>query len=199
MSFWKKLWSSIGGDEASFKGSTEANIEALSSSAPHIEAKNQVNKEKSVDMAAELKLSRVNPSEIETLKNYVAALYQHDEDFDSMVHIGEGVTSLLRNENLATPFFVTQGSERIGYVILTKYHSVEKGGLTLYIDELFVEEAFRRSGVGKVILSRILEVARSLGAKHLWAQAEPYNDAACRFFESQGFHKNPNINFEMPL
>lgn len=152
-----------------------------------------------VDFEKDIRLTRVYPSEIEALKTYVAALYEHDEDYDSMVNIGEGVTSLLRNENLATPYFITRSVERIGYVILTKYHSVEKGGLTMYIDELYVEEQFRRQGVGKQILNRILEISRAAGAKHLWAQAEPYNDAACRFFESQGFRKNPNLNFEMPL
>jgi ribosomal protein S18 acetylase RimI-like enzyme len=152
-----------------------------------------------VSFENEVRLTRVNPSEIEALKNYVAELYKHDNDYECMVNIGDGVTSLLRNENLATPYFITRGVERIGYVILTKYHSVEKGGLTMYIDELYVEEELRRKGVGKQILSRILEIARGAGAKHLWVQAEPYNDAAAKFFESQGFHKNPNINFEMPL
>lgn len=147
----------------------------------------------------DVRLVRVFSTEIETLKQYVAALYEHDNDYDSMVNIEQGVSSLLRNENLAHPYFILRGPERIGYVILTKYHSVEKGGLTFYIDELYVEPQLRRSGVGKVILKRIEEIARAAGAKTLWAQAEPYNDAACSFFESQGFRRNPYLNFERPL
>src|SRR5690606_22936036 len=108
---------------------------------------------------SEIRLVRVNPSENETLKEYVAALYTHDEDYDSMVNIEEGVNSLLRNETLATPYFIKRGDERIGYVILTRYHSVEKGGLTFFIDELYVEERHRRGGVGSAIMTRILEIA----------------------------------------
>ena len=134
------------------------------------------------------------------LKDYIEALYRHDKDFDeAMIHIEGGVKSLLRNDSLATPYFIKRGEERIGYVILTRYHSVEKGGLTIYIDELWVEEQFRRSGVGRDVMAKIVDVARTQGAKTLWAQAEPHNQAAQAFFTSQGFRVNPYINFERPL
>ena len=116
-----------------------------------------------------------------------------------MVYIEEGVKSLLKNELLATAYFIKRAEERIGYVILTKYHSVEKGGLTVFIDELYVETRYRRQGVGKVILDKVSEVARTMGAKTLWAQAESYNTAAQQFFRSQGFQPNDCLNFERPL
>jgi len=135
---------------------------------------------------------------MDTLKEYIEALYRDDEDFEAMVHIEEGVNSLLRNENLAMPYFIKRNDEKIGYVILTLYHSVEKGGLTIYIDELYVEDRFRKQGHGKAIMDQILEVARSKGAKTLWAQTEPYNKAAQAFFVSKGFRINPYLNFERP-
>ncbi len=147
----------------------------------------------------DVRLVRVHSTEMEALKQYIEALYRHDEDFDSMVNIEEGVKSLLRNEVLATPYFIKRGEERIGYVILTRYHSVEKGGLTIYIDELYVQGQFRRGGVGRQILGLIKEIAREMGAKHLWAQTEPYNDGAQKFFESEGFSVNPYKNYEFQL
>jgi GNAT superfamily N-acetyltransferase len=150
-------------------------------------------------MKEELKLYRVNATEIEALKEYVAALYAHDEDYDSMVNIEAGVKSLLRNEHLATPYFIKRGTDRVGYVILTKYHSVEKGGLTYFIDELYVEEKWRRGGIGHDIMTRILDIARGDGAKALWAQVERHNLAAQAFFTTHGFTVDPNINFERAL
>ena len=148
---------------------------------------------------AQVSLVKAAATEMDTLREYIEALYRDDEDFEAMVHIEEGVKSLLRNENLATPYFIKRGDEKIGYVILTRYHSVEKGGLTLYIDELYVEERFRKQGVGKAIMDQILEVARGPGAKTLWAQTETYNKAAQAFFISKGFRLNPYLNFERPL
>ncbi len=74
----------------------------------------------------EIRLLRVYPSEMAALKEYVEALYAHDEDFESMVNIEEGIKSMMRNENLATAYFIKHGTERIGYVILTRYHSVRR-------------------------------------------------------------------------
>jgi len=147
----------------------------------------------------EVSLVKVNPSEMDFLREYVEALYAHDEDFDAMVFIEDGVKSLMRNEHLATAYFIRSGEERIGYTILTRYHSVEKGGLTVFIDELYVEEPFRRSGVGRSVMSRITELAKNEGARALSVQAEPYNQAAHSFFTGHGFQPNPNLNFERQL
>jgi GNAT superfamily N-acetyltransferase len=146
-----------------------------------------------------VRLIRVYSSEMDALKEYIEALYRHDEDYDSMVNIEEGVKSLLRNENLANAYFIHTGDERVGYVILTRYHSVEKGGLTMYIDELYVEEHKRRHGIGRKIMDEILDIARTAGARTLWAQTETYNDAAQEFFLSRGFRPNSYLNFERPL
>ena len=148
---------------------------------------------------AEIKLNRVHATDLDALKEYIEALYRLDEDYDSMVNIEEGVKSLMRNEALATAYFIKRGEDRIGYTILTKYHSVEKGGLTIYIDEFYVEGRFRRQGVGAKVLDAIVELARTQGARALWAQAEPYNEAACNFFQDQGFQVNNYRNFERPI
>jgi len=152
-----------------------------------------------IDLEKELRLVRVHAAQLDTLKEYVEALYRHDEDYDAMVHIENGVKSMLRNEALATAYFIEFGELRIGYFILTRYHSVERGGLTLYIDELYVEETHRRKGVGKRIMARIMDMARGEGAKALSVQAEPYNEAAREFFRSMGFTVNPYVNFERGL
>jgi GNAT superfamily N-acetyltransferase len=150
-------------------------------------------------VADDVRLLRVYASEIEALKSYVAALYEHDEDFEAMKYIEEGVTSLLRNPELATAYFIDVAGTRVGYVILTRYHSVERGGLTIYIDELFVEPDKRRQGIGRHILSRIVEIAKASGARGLSAQAETWNTAAQEFFLKQGFSLNPYRHFERML
>ncbi len=150
-------------------------------------------------MEKRIRLIRVHATQLEALRSYVEALYRHDDDYDSMVNIEEGLKSLMRNESLAAAYFITRTEERIGYVILTNYHSVEKGGLTIYIDELYVEARCRRTGIGRMIMVEIFQLAKDQGARALWAQTEPYNDAAQKFFLSQGFRVNDYQNFERPL
>lgn len=146
-----------------------------------------------------IELITVSPNESELLKDYVEALYRFEGDFEAIVNIEEGVKSLFKNEALATPYFIKQGNEKIGYVILTRYHSVEKGGLTIYIDELYVEERFRRRGVGKTILDEVVNIARREKAKALWANTEHNNEGSQRFFKNAGFRQNKYLNFERQI
>ena len=146
-----------------------------------------------------IELIKVSPNESELLKDYVEALYRFEGDFEAIVNIEDGVKSLFKNEALATPYFIKQGNEKIGYVILTRYHSVEKGGLTIYIDELYVEERFRRRGVGKTILDEVVNIARREKAKALWANTEHNNEGSQRFFKNAGFRQNKYLNFERQI
>ncbi|NBY20502.1 GNAT family N-acetyltransferase [bacterium] len=146
-----------------------------------------------------IELIKVSPNESELLKDYVEALYRFEGDFEAIVNIEEGVKSLFKNEALATPYFIKQGNEKIGYVILTRYHSVEKGGLTIYIDELYVEERFRRRGVGKTILDEVVNIARREKANALWANTEHNNEGSQRFFKNAGFRQNKYLNFERQI
>lgn len=147
----------------------------------------------------EVRLVRVYALELDQLMCYVEALYEHDDHHDSMVNIKEGVESLMRNEPLANAYFIKRKEEKIGYVLLTRYHSVKKGGLTLYIDELYVEPQHRRKGIGKTILDEILEIARSERVKTVWAQTELFNEGAQAFFRKGGFREVPSKFFERPV
>ncbi len=150
-------------------------------------------------LQAPIELIKVSLQESELLKDYIEALYRFEEDYESIVNIEEGLKSLFKNEALATPYFIKQGPEKIGYLILTRYHSVEKGGLTIYIDELYVEERFRRRGVGKTILDEVVSIAQKEKAKALWANTEHNNEGAQRFFKSAGFRQNRYLNFERAI
>lgn len=166
---------------------------------PSVSEKAWDRKIRSHELDQDLHLVRVYATEEEELSRYVEALYQHDDQVDSLVNIREGVKSLLRNDALATPFFIRDGDKKIGYVILTRYHSVKKGGLTIFIDELFVEPEHRRKGAGKKIMKDIFEIARVEKAKTLWATTESFNEAAQQFFLNQGFRPDASKAFERPV
>ena len=155
-----------------------------------------------IDLAPDLtnvRLVRVFPQEWQTLKEYVVALYQYDEKFDSLIHVEDGVKSLFRYPQLVSPYFIKNGMERLGYVILTRYHSIEKGGLIFFIDELYIEHPFRRNGIGRIAMKQIFEMAREEGIRALSVQVEPLNEGSKIFFEQHGFRLEQNRNFFLPL
>lgn len=57
----------------------------------------------------------------------------------------------------------------------------------MYLENLKVDRAFRRRGVGSLLVSRALEVSLANGYRGLYLQAQDNNLAACRFYLKQGF------------
>lgn len=146
-----------------------------------------------------VRLVPVASKQLDALKVYVEALYEMDEEFDSMVNIDAGLQEVMRNESMATAYFISQGDKRVGYVILSRFVSVDRGGLGIYIDELYVEEHHRRQKIGHDIMEQILKVATEANARVIWAKTEPSNLPAQAFFTHHGFVVDPQINFERPL
>lgn len=57
----------------------------------------------------------------------------------------------------------------------------------MYLLDLKVDQAYRRKGVGKLLLEKALEISRANGYRGLYLQAQDNNLAACRFYLKSGF------------
>ena len=52
---------------------------------------------------------------------------------------------------------------------------------------IYVERAYRGRGVGKLVLTRLIELAREIGYHKLVLSAFPFNAAGLALYERQGF------------
>jgi GNAT superfamily N-acetyltransferase len=77
--------------------------------------------------------------------------------------------------------------ELLGYAVLTYDYSFECGGREGFVDELFVTEAARGKGVGRMLLDRLVSAAaeQSLGGLHIVVEQD--NHAALAFYERCGW------------
>jgi ribosomal protein S18 acetylase RimI-like enzyme len=74
----------------------------------------------------------------------------------------------------------------IGYAILIYYCSNEYGGSLLFLDELYIKEAYRSKGVGKDFLDFLFEKMKK-EFKAIILEVFPYNKRAYDFYIRQGF------------
>jgi len=79
------------------------------------------------------------------------------------------------------------GSELAGYVILTLGYSFEYRGREAFVDELYVEEKFRRRGVGRRAMEFVEERARELGVNAIHLEVDRGNDAALGLYRRTGY------------
>ncbi len=59
-------------------------------------------------------------------------------------------------------------------------------GKSLYLDDLYVKEAYRQHKIGSALLSRVFEAALAENCKRVRWQVLRWNEPAIRFYEKSG-------------
>jgi GNAT superfamily N-acetyltransferase len=80
-------------------------------------------------------------------------------------------------------FVATDGQDRpVGLVTLSHRPQLRLKGRVLTVDELVVAESWRRRGVGRALLARVMERARALSVRRVEVATHPTDRAASLAF-----------------
>jgi GNAT superfamily N-acetyltransferase len=77
----------------------------------------------------------------------------------------------------------------VGHAVLTVRHTMEFGGLSAYIDDLFVMPAFRRRGAGHALLLALLAECRIRDCRSLQVEVGAANAPALALYSSFGLER----------
>ena len=75
--------------------------------------------------------------------------------------------------------------QAIGYALFFGFYSSWKGP-GIFLEDLFVREAFRGRGIGRAILSEVARIARQEGSYGIRWEVLGWNESAIRFYKSLG-------------
>lgn len=78
----------------------------------------------------------------------------------------------------------------IGFALYLHHYSTFKARPSLYLEDLFVEPEFRSRGVGKALLTRIIEIARARACGRVEWMVIDWNTPAIDFYKG-AFHAKP--------
>ena len=100
-----------------------------------------------------------------------------EQKIDSMIeHVSNGS---------AMVFGVFDDENLIGYV--WAYEHSYRDEVRVYVNEIHVEEQYRKRGVGRQLLSAVERMARKRGYCALYIHAEGNNGGAIRLYENEGY------------
>ena len=77
-------------------------------------------------------------------------------------------------------------NEVAGYATFTFDFSTWDAKYYLHVDCIYIEEKFRRLGIGKAVMKRLVDVAKSNNCVNLQWQTPVFNKMAIRFYERIG-------------
>jgi ribosomal protein S18 acetylase RimI-like enzyme len=111
----------------------------------------------------------------------------------------EAFGQLLGDERLGYVWFIQANSREIGYVVLTLCFSMEYGGLIAVIDDLFVQKAFRRKGLGTAALTEVRAFCEKFGIRAILLETGHDNEPAQALYHRIGFVKTDRQLFALRL
>ena len=132
------------------------------------------------------------PAMIRLLKQVGRVHYEGRPDIfraDAQKYDEFALETLLQDKN--RPILIAETAEGVmGYAFCvlrnTQCDPVLQDRLTVYIDDLCVEENCRGGGVGKALYNAVLEYAKGIGAYNVTLNVWAENKNALKFYEKMG-------------
>jgi ribosomal protein S18 acetylase RimI-like enzyme len=109
-----------------------------------------------------------------------------------------GVEKLL--DDINTDFLLGElGGEAAGVVVLRYRFGLWRAGTDALVEDVFVEESARGSGLGRRLMDAAIDRARERGARRMELDTNDTNAAAIALYESLGFRNGGDRYYRLHL
>ena len=124
-----------------------------------------------------------------TVEDY-PAIVEMFREFAHFEHLDERLTNTVERMKAEAAYFncfvaVKDDGEITGYA--TYFFSYFTWtGKSLYMDDLYVKEKYRGAGIGKLLINKVIEFAKTTGCHKLRWQVSDWNAPAIGFYKGLG-------------
>jgi diamine N-acetyltransferase len=99
----------------------------------------------------------------------------------------EAFAALLSDPRLGHAWLIQADGLDVGYLVLTLGYSMEYGGLSAFVDDLFIRPAFRHAGLGTAALAEARAFCEALGVRAVHLEVARDNPVALALYRHAGF------------
>jgi GNAT superfamily N-acetyltransferase len=142
------------------------------------------------------------PSDIDTLVELMRQFYAESDFPLDRDWAANAFSELIAEPTRGAVWLLGVDGHPVGHAVLTVRFAMEFGGLSAYIDDLFVQAAHRRQGIARAGLDALVAEAIRRGCKSLHVEVAPTNVAATtlysRFGLVPGTDERQQLKTELP-
>jgi ribosomal protein S18 acetylase RimI-like enzyme len=135
----------------------------------------------------ESEFRRASRTDLETLLSFARAFYAHERIAFDEAKARTAFNLLLADPRLGRVWLILADGAPVGYSVLTFGFSIEYGGRDAILDEVYIQESYRRGGAGSQALRLAEDTCRELGIHALHLEVERSNTAAQKLYRAHGF------------
>lgn len=99
----------------------------------------------------------------------------------------DAFAALLADHRLGNVWLIQAKTQDAGYVVVTFCHSMEFGGESGFVDDLFIQAAFRGAGLGTKALAEVRTFCLNRGVRALRLETGRDNSVAQALYRRAGF------------
>jgi ribosomal protein S18 acetylase RimI-like enzyme len=122
------------------------------------------------------------------------ALFSQELEFHPNLTLQlQGLTQIMNSPDTGRILVAETDHKVIGMVSLLFSISTALGGRVATLEDLIIQESYRRQGIGKQLLHAAMDFAKNKGCLRITLLTDHTNNTAIRFYESLGFIKSPMI------
>ena len=105
-------------------------------------------------------------------------------------HFEQCFDEMMRSDVYVQGYMLVCDGNNVGYCVTMKTYSVEAGGITIWIDELFVLEEYRSKGLGRELF-KYIEENGDKKLRRIRLEVELENGRAISLYKKMGFEPAP--------
>lgn len=135
---------------------------------------------------APLVARRAEPADTPTLVQLMREFYEESSFPLDEAWAARAFDRLMADPACGAVWLIEDGGAPAGHVVLSVRYTMEFGGLSAYIDDLFVRPVYRRQGAASIGLNALLAECRRRGCRAIHVEAGAGNDAANALYRRYG-------------
>lgn len=149
-------------------------------------------------------VSTATPKDVPALVELLGILFSQEREFAAdPVRQRRGLERILANPSIGAMFVATDRSDVtspvIGMANLLYSESTFLGGPVAWLEDVVVHPAWRRKGVGTMLLEHVKTFARARGLRRITLLTDFDNATAIRRYESAGFTRSTMVPMRVML
>jgi len=112
--------------------------------------------------------------------------FDHTEPFDD-VPAKKAMVKVISDERIGLVWLIKSSGENVGYIVLTLHYRLESRGTCANLDELFINEANRGQGIGRIAMEFLEDTCKERGVAAMQLEVKKDNPEAASLYEKVGF------------
>jgi ribosomal protein S18 acetylase RimI-like enzyme len=135
-------------------------------------------------------LDPATPPDVPTLLEWMRDMYQHEGIAFEPAAAEASLRELLDHPEYGRVYLLGANGKAVGYAVVALGFSLEFGGRSAFLDELYVRPSSRGRGTGSIALRLLQSACRSMGARSLALEVHLENARAEALYRREGFVSN---------